>query len=329
MEKEAKIRPFLLARILFERTDEGHCLSTAQLMEILENEYGIKTHRQTISSDINLLRSFGMDIQGVMSAQKMYNLVSREFDLAELKMLIDAVESAKFISKKKSKQLVEKITKLVSRYQAESLKRYVCVEKRVRYDNEMTILIVDAINEAIGSGKKIAFQYFKYHADKTPKLRNEGRPFIFSPHRLVWNGDFYYMVGVFEEKNEIGVFRIDRIFKRPEILSEDAKPFPAGFDFNKYLQTNFRMYGLDVTTVELICSNDVMDAFLDKFGRDVMTCNFDDEHFSATVDVAVSNVFFSWVFGFDGKVRINAPAYVKDNYILMVKKQEHLLKEET
>ena len=123
MDKDAKRRPLILAKILFERTDEEHYLTTAQLMEILEKEHGIKTHRQTIPGDIEILRSFGMDIQDVMSAQKRYNLVSREFDLAELKMLIDAVESAKFISRNKSEQLVKKLSELASQYQAKSLKR--------------------------------------------------------------------------------------------------------------------------------------------------------------------------------------------------------------
>ncbi len=318
MDKEAKIRPFLLAKILFERTDEDHYLTTAQLMEILEKEHGIKTHRQTIPSDIAILRENGMDIQDVMSAQKRYNLVSREFDLAELKMLIDAVESAKFISRKKSEQLVKKLSGLASQYQAKSLKRNISVENRVKYENEMVVLIVDGINEAINRGKKISFQYFKYGPNKKPQLRHEGRPFVFSPHKLVWNGDFYYMVGVFEKEQKIGVFRIDRILNRPEILEEDAIPFPEGFNFNRYLQSSFRMFGTEATPVELICSNDVMDAILDRFGKGVMTYKHDEDHFFAMVDVAVSNVFFSWVFGFEGKVRINSPTAVKEQYHQML-----------
>ena len=318
MDKDAKRRPLILAKILFERTDEEHYLTTAQLMEILEKEHGIKTHRQTIPSDIAILRENGMDIQDVMSAQKRYNLVSREFDLAELKMLIDAVESAKFISRKKSEQLVKKLSGLASQYQAKSLKRNISVENRVKYENEMVVLIVDGINEAINQGKKISFQYFKYGPNKRPQLRHDGKPFVFSPHKLVWNGDFYYMVGVFEKEQKIGVFRIDRILNRPEILEEDAIPFPEGFNFNRYLQSSFRMYGTESTPVELICCNDVMDAILDKFGKNVITYDYDEDHFCAMVDVAVSNVFFSWVFGFGGKVRINSPEEVVGQYRKLV-----------
>ena len=123
MDKGAMLHPFYLARILYERTDEDHYLTTAQLMEILEKEYGLKTHRQTIPADVEVLRTLGMDIQEVMTAQKRYNLVSREFDIAEIKLLIDAVESSKFITKKKSEELVTKLSKQASRQQAENLKR--------------------------------------------------------------------------------------------------------------------------------------------------------------------------------------------------------------
>ena len=284
MDKDPKLRPLYLAKILYELTDEDHYLTTAQLMDILEKEYGIKAHRQTIPADVAALRSFGMEIQEVMSAQKRYNLISREYDVAELKLLIDAVESSKFITKKKSEELVVKLSKMAGQNQAEILKRNI---SDVR---------------------------------KEPKLRNEGKPFIFSPHRLVWSGDFYYMVGVFDNGKRVGTFRLDRIMRRPDILEEDALPFPAGFDFEKHLQTSFRMYGTDYTTVDLICKNDLMDAILDKFGKDVTTYCYDMENFRVEVDVVVSSVFFSWVFGFEGDVVINGPVEVKEKYKEMVLK---------
>ena len=328
MDKDAKLRPFYLARILYERTDEDHYLTTAQLMEILEKEYGMKTHRQTIPADVEILRTIGMDIQEVMSVQKRYNLVSREFDVAEIKLLIDAVESSKFITKKRSEKLVAKLSRLTSRNQAENLKRNISAEDRIKYDNENIILIIDGINEAINAGKKISFLYFRYNVKKKPKLRNEGKPFTFSPHRLVWNGDFYYMVGVFDDGCSVGIFRVDRIMKRPDILEEDADPFPETFDFDKFLQTSFRMYGTEHTTVELICANDMMDAILDKFGKNVTTDSYDEEHFRVEVDVVVSNVFFAWVFGFGGDVVINGPADVKEEYKQLVQKAADSLQTE-
>ena len=319
MDKDPKLRPLYLAQILYERTDEDHYLTTAQLMEILEKEYGIKTHRQTTPADIASLRSFGMEIQEVMSSQKRYNLISREYDVAEIKLLIDAVESSKFITKKKSEELVAKLSKLAGKHQAVKLKRNISAEDRIKYDNESIYLIIDSINEAINAGKKISFLYFKYDVRKEPKLRNDGKAWIFSPHKLVWNGDFYYMVGVFDSK-KIGTFRLDRIMKRPDLLDEDALPFPADFDFEKHLQTSFRMYGTEYTTVDLICSNDLMDAILDKFGMDVTTYAYDMESFRAVVDVVPSKVFYSWIFGFDGAVMIKGPAEVKERYKEMVQK---------
>lgn len=325
MDKDSRLRPFYLAQILYERTDEDHYLTTAQLIEILEKEYGIKTHRQTIPVDVQTLRAFGMEIQEVLSSQKRYNLISREYDVAEIKLLIDAVESAKFITKKKSEELVAKLSKMAGRNQADNLKRNISTEDRIKYDNESIYLIIDGINEAINTGKKISFLYYKYDVRKEPKLRNEGKPFIFSPHKLVWNGDFYYMVGVFDNGKRIGTFRLDRIMRRPEILKEDALPFPADFDFEKHLQTSFRMYGTKYTTVDLICSNDVMDAILDKFGKDVTTYCYDMENFRAEVDVVPSTVFYSWVFGFGGDVVINGPADVKEEYKHMVQKVNNSL----
>ncbi len=318
MDKDLRLRPFYLAQILYERTDEDHYLTTAQLMEILEKEYGIKAYRQRIPADVELLRSFGMEIQEVMSSQKRYNLISREYDVAEIKLLIDAVESAKFITKKKSEELVAKLSKMAGRNQADNLKRNISAENRIKYDNESIYLIIDGINEAINAGKKISFLYYKYDVKKEPKLRNEGKPFVFSPHKLVWNGDFYYMVGVFDNGKRIGTFRLDRIMRRPEILEEEALPFPADFDFEKYLQTSFRMYGTKYVTVDLICKNDLMDAIMDKFGKDVTTYAYDMENFRVEVDVVVSSVFFSWVFGFGGDVVINGPADVKKEYEDMV-----------
>ena len=320
MDKDPKLRPLYLAQILYERTDEDHYLTTAELMEILEKEHGFKVHRQTIPADVAALRSFGMEIQEVMSSQKRYNLISREYDIAEIKLLIDAVESSKFITKKKSEELVAKLSKMAGRNQAENLKRNIAAEDRIKYDNESIYLIIDGINEAINAGKQISFLYFKYDVRKEPRLRNDGKPWTFSPHKLVWNGDFYYMVGVFDNGKRVGTFRVDRIMRRPDILEADALPFPADFDFDKYLQASFRMYGTKFTTVDIICKNDVMDAILDKFGKDVTTYAYDMENFRAEVDVVPSSVFYSWVFGFGGDVLINGPANVKEEYKQLVQR---------
>ena len=317
MDNDAKRRPLYLGKILQERTDEEHFLTTAQLMQILEEEYGIKSHRQTIKSDLELLQSFGMDIQEIKSTQNRYNLVSRQFDIAELKLLIDAVESSKFITSRKSEELVAKLCSLASNHCAMELKRNLCVEGRIKPGNEKIFLIVDTINEAINRGKKIRFQYFRFDEHKEHKLRKDGKYFYISPLNLVWNGDYYYVIGVFDFTRTIGSFRVDRIAKCPEILDYDVTAPKEDFDLNTYINTTFRLYNSEHSQVELVCDNDMMDAIIDRFGEEVETHRHTADSFKAVVNVAVSHVFFSWVFGFGGKVKIKAPEDVRQRYIEM------------
>lgn len=319
MDNTAKLRPLYLAKILYEQTDEEHYLTTAQLMQILEEKYGITSHRQTIKSDIDLLKEFGLEIEEVKSVQNRYNLFGRQFDIPELKLLIDAVESSKFITAHKSQELVEKLSKLAGEHASAGLKRNVCCENRVKPGNEKIYLIIDAINEAINENKKISFQYFHYDENKKQQLKRDGKSYVITPLHLVWNGDYYYMIGVYDYKQRLGSFRVDRIAKRPSILEEEGAPAPEGFDINEHINTTFRMYNSTHAEVELICDNDVMDSIIDRFGEDVSTCPNDHQSFKAIVNIAVSNVFYSWVFGFSGKVKINSPAQVKDRYADMLR----------
>lgn len=319
MDNDAKLRPLYLAKILYEQTDEEKYLTTTQLMRILEEKHGIKSHRQTIKADIELLQRFGMDIQEIKSTQNRYNLVSRLFDVAELKLLIDAVESAKFIPASKSKDLVSKISSLAGMNIAATLKRNVSCEGRIKSCNERVYLIVDAINEAINAHRKISFQYFQYNVRKEQKLRHNGEPYIVTPFHLVWNGDYYYMVGIHERKQQVGIFRIDRIANCPTILQEEASSVPDDFILSDYLTTTFSMYDSERYEIELICDNTVMDSIIDRFGEDVTTYANDMTSFRAIVQVAVSHIFYSWVFGFGGLVKIKSPQKIKDNYEQMIK----------
>lgn len=319
MDNDAKLRPLYLAKILYEQTDEDHFLTTSQLIQVLENQYGIKSHRQTIKTEIDLLKQFGLEIEEVKSTQNRYNLYGRRFDIPELKLLIDAVESSKFITAGKSKALVEKLSSLASHHVAASLKRNVSCEGRIKPGNERVYLIIDAINEAINSNKKISFQYFQYNVRKEKKIKRNGEPYVITPLHLVWNGDCYYMLGVYEYQQRLGSFRVDRIVKSPIILEEDGTPAPDGFDIDEYINTTFHMYNSHHEEVELICDNDVMDSIIDRFGEDVITYANDMTSFRAVVNIAVSHVFFSWVFGFGGKVKINSPDPVKEQYSKMLK----------
>lgn len=179
--------------------------------------------------------------------------------------------------------------------------------------------IVDAINQAINENKKISFQYFQYNVRKEKKLKHNGEPYVITPLHLVWNGDYYYMVGIYAYKQRIGNFRVDRIAKTPVILKEEGTLPPDGFDINEYINTTFHMFSSEHVEVELICSNDVMDLIIDRFGEDVTTYAYDLESFRAVVDIAVSHIFYGWVFGFGGKVKIKGPVEVKAAYEEMVK----------
>ena len=319
MDNEAKLRPLYLAKILYEQTDEEHFLTTAQLIQILEEQYGIRSHRQTIKTEIELLRQFGLEIEEVKSTQNRYNLFGRKFDAPELKLLIDAVESSKFITAGKSKELVEKLGSLASNHVAASLKRNVSCEGRIKPGNERIYFIIDAINEAINANKKISFQYFKYNVRKEKKLKRDGESYVITPLHLVWNGDCYYMVGVYDYKQRLGSFRVDRIAKCPTILDEDGTPAPEDFNIDEYINTTFHMFNSQREEVELICDNDVMDSIIDRFGEDVTTYAYNMTAFRAVVNIAVSHVFYSWVFGFGGKVKIKGPDHVKEKYAEMLR----------
>lgn len=314
MDNDAKLRPFLLAKILYERTDYDHSLTTAQLMNILEEEYNIPTHRTTIGYDIEMLQGLGMDIQVVKSSQNKYNVLDRYFTDAELRLMIDAVASARFISSSQSKKLIEKISAMAGQNAAERMTRNVSVERRIKGTNKKVIGIVDAVNTAITRKKQISFQYFEYNVKKERKPRFDGYWYKFSPWRLVWNGDYYYIVGWYEKHKKIMNYRVDRIVSNPKILDDDSIPMPKGFDLDKYINTMYHMFSSERRTVELICNNSVMDAIIDRFGEDVTTYACDMENFRAVVEVAVNNVLFSWIVGFGGLVKIKSPDDVKEEF---------------
>ena len=318
MQNGDNLRQLYILKILFERTDENHPISTLEIIRILQEEYGIAAHRQTLKNDILSFQQYGLDILTERKAQNEYKLLSRNFTIPELKILIDAVQSAKFISASKSRDLTKKLTMLASVYSANELRRNLNVEGRIKTNNEHIYYIVDRVNEAINEKKKIAFQYFSYSAKKEKKTRHDGEVYRFSPYYLVWNGDYYYTVGYSDKHAGIGSFRLDRFVNAPDILMEVAVPEPKSFNITEYINTMFRMYDSEHTEVELICENGTMDSIIDKFGTKVATKPIDKSLFRATVNVAVNHIFFAWIFGFCGKVQIEAPEGVKKQYEQML-----------
>ena len=291
--ENTKPRILYLLRILMQYTDEDHSLTTGQIIEKLQEEYGIPAHRTTLPGDFKILEEYGIDIICERSSQNRYFIGSRDLDIAELKLLIDAVESSKFITEKKSTELVEKLQRQASIYSKDTLKRNIKAYSRFKPDHEDVLYTADIINRAINDSKKIAFAYFHYNVRKEKMLSNHGQQYIFSPYYLIWDGDCYYMVGYSEKHQSISNFRVDRISGLPEILTDDAESAPQDFDINEYIKTSFRMFNSERRNVELICDNNTMDAIIDRFGVDVTTYANDMNTFRVEANIAVSNVFYS------------------------------------
>lgn len=314
MDADAKLRPLYLLQILKEKTDEDNYLTTSQLRYILKQRYGIDTHRTTIKSDIEVLQRAGFNVDEKRSTQNQYRYFEREFDMVELKMIIDAIASAKFIPEDQSNNLIKKVAALAGENKAREMKRNVVVDGRIKHQNEQIFYIADMINQAINERKKIRFQKVEYNIKKERELHHGGEYYTFSPYFLVWDGDNYYVVGYSDKYKSIGSHRVDRIYKCPDILDETAVPQPTGFDIAKYVKTTFKMYNAPRAEVELICDNSLMDAIVDRFGPDVHTYAGDLHNFRVIEEVAIGNVFFNWVFGFEGKVKIKEPESVKEQY---------------
>ncbi len=322
---ETKPRILYLLKVLQEHTDEEHPLTTNQIIEILEKEYGISTYRTTISKDVAALQQFGIDVVSVRSTQTNYFIGNRKFELAELKILIDAIESSKLITPKKSDELIKKIYSLTNEGQIHKLKRNSFFAERVKPDNEQIYYIVDTINEAINNQKQISFQYYEYSGLKKKVLRNKGEVYVISPYSLIWCGDYYYVAGHSAKKEKVVTFRVDRIASNPEISEKDSVPMPADFDVAEYTKQVFFMYDGEQVEVDLRCDNSLMKTMIDRFGEDVTTLAYDMESFRLLATVSTSPTFYGWIFGFGGKVQILGPEKVKEEYKEMIHQASTLI----
>lgn len=323
MDNKVKNRILSLKEILEKYTDDEHPLTTSQIVQLLEKDYSLTVHRTTIPKDIATLISHGMDIVTIKSTQTKYFLGERSFDIPELTLLIDAVLASKFITANKSERLIAKLNSLTSIHGAEKLKRNMYVSDRVKPGNEHIYYIVDAINEAINRNRQISFQYYEYSGLKKKILRHRGEIYKISPYHLVWNGDFYYVVGYSAKHSKIVSFRVDRIASTPNILQERAMPIPNDFDLAKYTKEVFAMFAGETMTVDLRCDNSLMKIIVDKFGEEVMVLAYDMSSFRLIVDVSVSPTFYGWLFSFGGKIQVLGPQCVKNEYMKMVAQAYH------
>ncbi|MCR5322186.1 MAG: WYL domain-containing protein [Lachnospiraceae bacterium] len=301
-----------LMKILMEETDENNAITIQQIISKLD-AYGIEAERKSLYDDIETLREFGVDVNFVKHDRNgYYNVVSRQFELAELKLLVDSVQSARFITEKKSNELIKKIEGLASRHEASELQHQVFVTERVKSQNEKILYNIDAIHRAIENNRTIKFKYFKLNVKKRPEFRHDGKVYELSPWAMTLVEENYYLVAYDREVDKIKYFRVDKMSGIE--MTENPRSGQKVFNKNnivEYVKKRFRMYDGEECTVRLRCENSFADVILDRFGKDVMIHEQGDGYFEANVEVALSPHFFGWVMAMNDHVVIAGPAEVR------------------
>ena len=300
-----------LMEIFLRDTDEEHPLTSAELIQKLD-ACGVSEDRKTLYRDMDELRLFGMDIVSQRTGHVYaYYLGQRQFELPELKLLVDSVQSAKFITERKSRELIHKLEGLVSRHQGVQLHRQVVMSGRVKADNEGIYYNVDRLHEAIGAGVQIRFQYFRWNLQKEMELRRDGAWYQVSPWALMWDDENYYLVAYDGAEGRIKHYRVDKMLRisATETRREGEEAFRA-FDMPRYTKSLFGMFGGAEREVTIQAKNELVGVLLDRFGREISIAPLDEGHFQTVVRVAVSSQFLGWIMALGDGVRLTAPADV-------------------
>ena len=316
-----KFKLYRLAQIMLEKTDEDHFITMPEIMESL-NSYEITADRKTIYADLKDLEYFGIEVAGEPIGNRYhYHVVSRNFELAELKLLVDAIQSSKFITERKSNALIKKLEKLVSKHDAMKLQRQVYVSGRIKTMNESIYYNVDAIHHAISENKKIKFQYYQWNVKKEMELRHDGAFYCISPWGLCWDNENYYLVGYDSESEKIKYYRVDKML-RVQMTEElrDGKDHFKKLNMADYAKKSFSMFGGEERQVKLLVKNYLAGVIIDRFGKDVMMIPVDEEHFSVSVSVHISSHFFGWLFSVGAGVKVIGPDDIVDQMKMEIKK---------
>lgn len=306
-----KLKMLILAQLFLSKTDDEHGLTMAEIIENLKTE-GVNADRKTLYTDIEELREFGMDIIAEKKGKNFfYHIGSREFELPELKLLVDSVQSAKFITDKKSKELIKKLESLVSIYEGKKLQRQVVIAGRVKTINENIYYNVDQIHEAIGKECQIEFQYFQWNIHKEMTLRKNGVFYQVSPWALMWDDENYYLVAYDDQEKKIKHYRVDKmlhvsVIEKRRQGEEDFKEF----DMPHYTKSLFGMFGGKETQVTLMAENEKIGILIDRFGKDIPISKVDDQHVKTTVNVAISNQFLGWIMSLGDGIQVLGPESV-------------------
>lgn len=313
---------FALKEILEQETDANHGITMKRILELLDAR-GIKAERKSIYDDLRAFRdSEILDVTEAQGQNREYSVASRDFDPDEVKLLVNAVQSSKFLSDAKTKTLVKKLKKLCSRHEAVALQRQVIVTNRVKSMNTRMQYNIEPIHEAIAKNAQISFLYFDYvlgrNNVKERHYMNKKEPYIASPWAMVYTDDNYYLLATHQGK--LKHFRVDRMEDVKlrtcdqnglnVIVPREGKEEFDKKDMSTYTNYTFSMYGGEIKKVEMIFQNRMLNTVIDRFGKDVMAYPVDKTHFKVTVPVAVSQQFYGWVFGLGKAVRIVGPVEV-------------------
>lgn len=305
-----KLKLLYLTKIFREQTDEEHMLTIAEIIKKL-SAYDVSADRKTLYTDFEELRHFGLDIiSQQIGRQHYYYLGAREFELPELKLLVDSVQSAKFITAQKSQKLIKKLEGLVSKYEATQLQRQVYITGRVKTMNESIYYNVDKLHAALSADAQIQFQYYQWNVKKEMELRRGGKLYQVSPWGLMWDDEYYYLVAYDAETDKIKHYRVDKML-RIQITDQKraGKERYQSFNLPDYTKRIFGMFSGEETKVTLEADNSMAGVLIDRFGKDIMLIPQDGGRFRATVDVAISDQFLGWIVAL-GTVKIVGPEAV-------------------
>jgi len=317
-QSQQKLKLMYLAKILLEKTDEEHTITVPEMIAEL-NKLGISAERKSVYDDIEYLKLYGLDICSRKSRTTDYFIASREFELPELKLLVDSVQASKFITHKKSMELIEKIEKLTSVENAKKLHRQVFVTNRVKTFNEQIYYNVDKIHDAIAANRQIAFKYFDLDVNKKKVYRKNGEMYRESPISLTWDDENYYLIVYKSKYGRYVHYRVDRM-EKIEIADEEREHPEELFDLSAYSKRVFHMFNGEETEVAVKFANELVGAVYDRFGTDIPIIPTDDSHFTCRIKVAVSPHFLSWIISFGDKAKIISPQSVADELYSLVKR---------
>lgn len=302
-----KAKLLVLLELFRHKTDAEHKLTVPQIVEHLQAQ-GFAAERKSVYSDIAALQAAGYDIEQQRGPGGGYYLAQRQFELPELKLLVDAVQASRFITKRKSEQLIKKLESLASEAQARQMQRQVLVAGRVKTMNESIYYNVDELHAAISADRQVSFLYSDWTLEKKKQPRRGGARYLASPWALAWDNDNYYLIA-YQQGAGIRHYRVDKMSR---IQLEEGKPRQGkrefeGFDMAAYTKAMFGMFGGAQQTVRLRCKNSLVGVMLDRFGAEVALVNQQQDTFDLYIQAAVSPQFVGWVCGFEGDVQVLEP----------------------